>query len=140
MELDNDSSGPTIIQIHYPDIPELTTSTILASIEFKILVGVFQSEYKSDEDWFCPNQILQLVISTSVICRKAKNIRERIDSEDAAAVRAKYNGSNGNPTFETIFDYCKGSERRVLKSEADLARRYRVKEKIPRPWDDVYKR
>jgi hypothetical protein len=33
MELDNDASpGPTIIQIHYPDIPELTTSIILASI------------------------------------------------------------------------------------------------------------
>jgi hypothetical protein len=127
---------------------EICSSCILLTILFKILVAVFSSEYNSDEvrfwkDFSKPDSSTGEIIhlNWSEICLKAKKIRERIDSEDATAARAKYNGKNGNPAFEMVFSYRKSSkeQRCIMKSEADIARKYRMKENATRPWDDGYK-
>lgn len=104
-------------------------------------MGVFSSVYSSDEDSFWkdfskPNTLTGVItrLNWSEICQKAQDIRLRINSEDAEAARIKYNGQD-HPAFETVFSYRKGSERRVLKMDADIARKYRDMEKMPRPWD-----
>jgi hypothetical protein len=75
-------------------------------------------------------------LNWGAICTKAKKIRKDTDSKDALEAKKVY-----AKEFDKEFGYRRGSQWHVLKSEADIARRYRDKIGNPQPWDDhVYNR
>ena len=71
------------------------------------------------------------------ICKKAKDIRKDKDTNDCRDAKKEYVGKR----FDEIFGYRKSSKWIVMKSKADIARKYREIKGEPRPWDDqVYNR
>lgn len=67
---------------------------------------------------------------------KARGIRRDVDAEDVRQARLEYEGQT--PGFNDIFSYRKGGNRYVMKSEPDIARKYREIKQTHRPWDEMY--
>jgi hypothetical protein len=63
------------------------------------------------------------------ILRKAKKFRTDADAEDAQEAKK-------DPDFNNTYSYRKGAKKYVMKSVADIARKYRKDVLgVPRPWD-----
>jgi len=68
------------------------------------------------------------------IVLKARLKRQTINTEDAARVRAEYQGKSLG--FNEVFVYRKGSKVEVYKSNYQIAWKYRELKGESRPWDN----